>query len=67
MVSSAAEAEPAEGGGGFASELCKDSYHMFSTPCYLLTRCGGFKGSASAADLFFCILVPIIHGIWDGA
>ncbi len=23
-VSSAAEAEPAEGGGGFASELCKD-------------------------------------------
>ena len=26
-----------------------------------------FKGSASAADLFFCILVSIIHGIWDGA
>ena len=40
---SAAEAEPAEGGGGFASELCKDSYHIFSTPCYLLTRCGGLK------------------------
>ena len=29
--------------GGFASELCKDSYHIFSTPCYLLTRCGGLR------------------------
>ena len=64
MGSSAAEAEPAEG-GSFASELCKDSYHIFSTPCYLLTRCGGFIGSASAADLFFCIFVFIVYGIWD--
>ena len=31
-------------------------------------KCGlKFMGSASAADLFFCILVSIIHGIWDGA
>ena len=26
-----------------------------------------FEGSASAADIFVCILVSIIHGIWDGA
>ena len=32
-----------------------------------LRPAAGFKGSASAADLFFCILVSIIHGIWDGA
>ena len=32
---------------------------MSSTPCYLLTRCGGFTGFASAAD-------PWVRGI-DGS
>ena len=37
---------------------------MSSTPCYLLTRCGGFIGCASAADLYFCLFVNIKYGFW---
>ena len=40
---SAAEAEPAEG-GRLRLRALKGLVTLFSTPCYLLTRCGGLIG-----------------------
>ena len=43
MGSVAAEAKPAEGGGGFASELCKVPITNVQHALLPLTRCGGFR------------------------
>ena len=58
------QSQRGEGEASPPSYATKEEQHNSSTPCYLLTRCGGFIGSAFAAHFFSSLILNIKYWCW---